>query len=164
MIINIDMDGVLANFDKRKLELFNGYEPKDIKEAWKILSSDPTLYLNLEPLDDARDLVSGIYNSIFEHPIYKQTNLTVLTGIPRACSLPTAEEQKRKWIEIYFPTLSNRFKIGPFASDKYKHCFYSSDILIDDNEKNINEWNKAGGIGILHISAKETLKQLKDIL
>ncbi len=37
-------------------------------------------------------------------------------------------------------------------------------ILIDDLKKNIEKWNKAGGIGILHKNTEDTLKKLKDIL
>ena len=36
-------------------------------------------------------------------------------------------------------------------------------ILIDDMEQTINEWNKGGGIGILHTSAADTIKQLKKL-
>ena len=34
-------------------------------------------------------------------------------------------------------------------------------VLIDDREKNINAWVEAGGIGILHTSAANTIDQLK---
>ena len=34
-------------------------------------------------------------------------------------------------------------------------------ILIDDRENNINQWIASGGIGILHTSASDTIKQLK---
>jgi hypothetical protein len=34
-------------------------------------------------------------------------------------------------------------------------------ILIDDYEKNIAQWREAGGIGILHKNARETIKQLR---
>ena len=33
-------------------------------------------------------------------------------------------------------------------------------ILIDDSQKNINSWKSAGGIGILHTSNEDTIKQL----
>jgi hypothetical protein len=36
-------------------------------------------------------------------------------------------------------------------------------ILIDDNVKNIADWIGAGGIGILHTSAEDTIKQLKKL-
>jgi len=35
------------------------------------------------------------------------------------------------------------------------------DILIDDREQNIQRWVEAGGIGILHTSAENTIRQLQ---
>ena len=32
-----------------------------------------------------------------------------------------------------------------------------------DREKNIKEWRENGGIGILHTSASDTIKQLKEL-
>ena len=34
-------------------------------------------------------------------------------------------------------------------------------VLIDDRQKNIDAWIEAGGIGILHTSAANTINQLK---
>ena len=36
-------------------------------------------------------------------------------------------------------------------------------ILIDDYDKNINEWKNAGGIGILHKSIPNTIGELKKL-
>ena len=40
---------------------------------------------------------------------------------------------------------------------------YSHNILIDDNEKNIEEWNKQGGAGILHTSADSSILELQKL-
>jgi len=46
-----------------------------------------------------------------------------------------------------------------------KHLFADKDrILIDDYSKNINNWTKAGGVGILHKNAKQTINELENIL
>lgn len=37
------------------------------------------------------------------------------------------------------------------------------DILIDDREPNIQRWEEMGGIGILHTSAEETIRKLKEL-
>ena len=37
-------------------------------------------------------------------------------------------------------------------------------ILIDDMEKNIKAWVDAGGIGILHTSAADSIKQLQQYM
>ena len=36
-------------------------------------------------------------------------------------------------------------------------------VLIDDRPKNIEAWEAAGGIGIIHTSAKETIEKLKEL-
>ena len=36
-------------------------------------------------------------------------------------------------------------------------------ILIDDHEKNIREWESKGGIGIHHTSVERTIARLKEI-
>ena len=37
-------------------------------------------------------------------------------------------------------------------------------VLIDDYQDNIDNWVEAGGIGILHKTADDTIKQLNDII
>ena len=47
---------------------------------------------------------------------------------------------------------------------KNKHHFAAPNhILIDDKQSTIDSWNAAGGIGILHTSAGNTINQLKKI-
>ena len=36
-------------------------------------------------------------------------------------------------------------------------------ILIDDRKDNIDRWKEAGGIGIYHTSAADTIQQLKKL-
>lgn len=48
-------------------------------------------------------------------------------------------------------------------SDKYRYCSGPNDILIDDTPKKIDKWLNAGGIGILHKSAAETIAKLKEL-
>ena len=40
---------------------------------------------------------------------------------------------------------------------------YEGSVLIDDRQKNIDAWNDAGGIGIVHTSAKNTINALKSL-
>lgn len=169
MIINIDMDGVLANFDKRKLEILNGREePLNSKDFWVLLKEDPYLYRDLEPMPDAVDLINGILDLLQVNSLdgYCKCPLVVLTAIPKASTMPDAEAHKREWLSKQeFSFLSHKFKIGPYASDKWKHCYHRDDILIDDNKKNIEDWVHNGkGIGIFHISAEKTIKALEEIL
>ena len=48
-------------------------------------------------------------------------------------------------------------------SDKIKPSLTSFDILIDDRASIIDNWNTAGGNGILHTSAPQTISKLKKL-
>ena len=48
------------------------------------------------------------------------------------------------------------------STDKQKYADENS-ILIDDRPSNIDQWRSQGGIGILHVSAEDTIQQLKKL-
>ena len=48
------------------------------------------------------------------------------------------------------------------GADKHKYAA-PNHILIDDRDKAILPWRKAGGIGILHTSAADTITQLQKL-
>lgn len=50
-----------------------------------------------------------------------------------------------------------------FREEKTKFCSGKNCILIDDYEKNIREWEAAGGSGILFTSAEEAREELEKI-
>ena len=66
---------------------------------------------------------------------------------------------KRMWAKRNLPGVK---LILSFANNKKNYANENS-ILIDDREKNINQWKEAGGIGILHTSVASTIAQLKEL-
>ena len=38
---------------------------------------------------------------------------------------------------------------------------FKPNLLIDDYEKNVQEWERAGGIGIIHKNGPNTIRELK---
>lgn len=159
--IYVDMDGVLTDFDKfvqdklgRSLESFN-----TSAEGWAAVEPWPNLYALLEPMPDAHNLVIGICYQIG----LKAVRMEILTAIPKIGRIPTAKEDKRVWLDRNFPNYFDAFNIGPLAEHKQYHCT-GNDILIDDKLRNITQWRDRGGVGIHHISAKQTLKELQEIL
>ncbi len=107
-------------------------------------------------MPDADDLVVGCRRLAKGYPI----RLGVLTAIPKASKIPSSTSDKINWIQRYFPDLLNNFNVGPYAEDKWKHC-KPDDVLIDDKERNIKQWNAAGGRGIHHLSAEQSLHELQ---
>ena len=68
---------------------------------------------------------------------------------------------KLQWVEKNLKISSERVN---FEHDKWKYATSDDgkqNILIDDFESKISPWRAAGGIGILHINANNTIKILK---
>ncbi len=60
--------------------------------------------------------------------------------------------------------LQNGYKKAYFYGRANKQLFSDTNrILIDDLPNTIDEWNAKGGIGILHTSAANTIKELKKL-
>ena len=68
---------------------------------------------------------------------------------------------KNEWIKRY---VDPSVVVTCTMSGSQKAAFaYEGSVLIDDRKKNIDAWESAGGIGILHTSAKETIETLKEL-
>lgn len=146
--IYIDLDGVLSNFDKKVIEIF-GKSPKEIpvKELWKRLSQEKDFYANLEWMPGGKK----IWNYV------KKYNPEVLTGVPLG---NWAQRQKRSWCLKHLG--SNVVVHTVFARDK-KNFAAPNHILIDDTERNIREWQEAGGVAIHYKNAEQAIHELKKL-
>lgn len=160
--IYVDMDGVLADFDRfcvehvgRSMETF-----ATSAEGWEAVKPWPNLYALLLPMKDAKTLMNGIWDLIEGFDI-SFIQVEVLTAIPKIGRIPTAKEDKSLWIEANFARDFDAFNIGPLAEHKQYHCT-GNDILIDDVLRNIEQWRSKGGVGIHHVNAEQTLKELAE--
>lgn len=148
----LDMDGVLADFDKKAIEMFNGIDPEvfDITygqdEFWRILNSNPNFFRELEPMEDAFELYNAVKN--FKHGI--------ITGIPK--DMDAGSNQKLEWAKQHFPLIDT--VICCRARHKNEYCI-PGDILIDDRSVYIKQWVSVGGYYILHKTAKKSIWQLR---
>lgn len=156
-IIHVDLDGVLADFDIVVKKLFGkSYDQLTNENLWSKLHEIQDFYRNLPKMPDADKLWRYLHK---EHS--DDYKIQILTAIPRRVTMPTAEQDKRDWVKEHFGhhVVVN---IGPHSRDKKKHA-KPGDILIDDRKDNIEGWREAGGIGILHKSAEDTIEKLKSI-
>ena len=163
-MIYLDMDGVLANFERGVKELC-GIEPlsqngkrQDLQLdalMWERIRETEHFYDRLELMPGAKELFDRIYEKYGDQ-------CEILTGIPREENgIVTAEQDKRNWT---CRMLSDTVKVHAVCrKQKQNYCRGPEDILIDDREKTIREWNGAGGTGILHVSAEDTFRQLKNM-
>ena len=143
--IFVDMDGVIADFDKFVLDnmgrTFDHQSGPADRAMWDFLSTVDRLYFVLPPTEYAFKLWDLVRST--------GANVEILTAVPRRTKMPGAEQDKKDWIEKYLgPDI--KVNIGPYSRDKWTHAKHS-DILIDDRTDNISDWEtKGNGIGILH--------------
>lgn len=151
----LDMDGVVADFDEYAARTLGvppseGVYPDDV---WKQLASNGRIYRDLKKTPYANELVEQVTAFCSAH----NYTLKFLTAVPKGNDVPWAFYDKMVWAQLLFPGIPVMF--GPYSKDKHHHC-RPGDILIDDRRSNIEEWNAAGGLGILHKDLKSTLDQL----
>ena len=155
--IFLDMDGVLANFE-RGLEDMLGHKVDlkgmaDIYDQNKRELTARHLFRKLEPLPDAWKLVDWTMNSGIHTEI-----LTAAGTVNRTLVV----QDKIEWIQRHF---TNNLIIIPTFKGSQKAAFaHRKSVLVDDRQKNIDCFVEAGGIGILHTTADETIKQINEIL
>jgi len=77
-------------------------------------------------------------------------DLYIITGAP-SCCLDRIYEEKKAWLLKHFPALNiDNFICVPMGTNKADFIEHidSSCYLIDDYNKNLEDWERAGGIGI----------------
>lgn len=151
----IDMDDVVAdftNFVKNFLQI-ESY----IDQNWKKILENQRIYSFLPKTNDADFLIE----KCLEFSKIKKYDVLFLTAVPRNNDMPWAFYDKIQWAEKNYPSIPVWF--GPYSKDKQIHC-KKGDILIDDRKDNIERWNLYNGIGILHINAKQSVKDLYNFI
>ena len=162
--IYIDMDGVLADFERGVRELCNmqassqagkdedpGYDDR----MWEAIRKVDHFYDRLELMPGAKEMFDLLYGRYGDR-------VEILTGIPREeRGIVTAKEDKIAWTRRL---LSEDAAVHAVCrKHKQDYCTGPEDILIDDREKTIREWREKGGTGILHVSAEETVRELEKL-
>jgi hypothetical protein len=149
-----DMDGVLSDFDKRFMEFSDGIPPgqyeqrRGKEEFWKLIDDTVGVpfWAGMDWMSDGKEYWNYIekYNPII-------------------LSAPSKKEEskygKRIWKKRNMP--NNKMILVP--AWKKKEYANPTSILIDDRADNINQWEAAGGIGILHTDATSTIAKLKKL-
>jgi nicotinamide mononucleotide adenylyltransferase/lambda repressor-like predicted transcriptional regulator len=147
--IYCDMDGVIVDFDKGYKELTGRDASFDIpkEEFWAPISkAGAPFWIKLKWMPDGKQLWDYI----------KEYN-------PELLSAPSREESskmgKRIWVKRELPGT----KLILRQAERKQEFATPNSILIDDRADNIQRWKNAGGIGIVHTSAADTIQQLKDL-
>ena len=158
--IYFDMDGVLADFNRGVRELCGMEAPDPMNAApeqddlmWERIREAGHFYDRLELMPGAKEMFGTVYGKYGDR-------CEILTGIPKPDKgVETAAEDKQAWMKRM---LSDTVKVNIcYRAQKIGKCEGESCILIDDYRKNIDEWTKAGGTGILFVSAEKTMQELR---
>ena len=73
---------------------------------------------------------------------------------------PESKEGKRVWVTKHLDNVRKLYFKSSTTKAEYSR---KNRILIDDRAATVDDWNARGGIGILHTSAANTIKQLKQL-
>ena len=159
--IYLDMDGVVADFDKRFEEL-SGMLPQSyvdkngLKAFWDLIDEKHKVafWRGIELMPGAEQLVRYVEQHPFE----------MLTA-------PSIKKQsvigKSLWVKDKVGTLYSMKPKVTYRSAKQKHTVKPNlskfDILIDDKGSTIDNWNAAGGTAILYQNAGQVINDLKKL-
>ena len=158
--VYLDMDGVVANFDKR-FEDLSGMKPREFEEKygkskfWDFIDEENkvSFWVGIPEMDGAKKLVDYV----------KKYNYELLTA-------PSVKKQsylgKILWVRNHSDLLGGKPRIN-FKKAKEKHEVKSeltkNDILIDDRADTIGRWEANGGTGIVYNSADQVINDLKKL-
>ena len=156
--VYLDMDGVLADFNQRFKDL-SGMEPNEFEskygknEFWDFIDEKHKVgfWVGIPVMNGAKQLVDWA----------SKHDYSILTA-------PSLKKQsilgKSLWVKKHtgdlFPSKPNVI----FKQAKNKHLvkpeLQKTDILIDDKQSTIDNWNAAGGTGIFYKNISQVLNDL----
>jgi len=152
-MIYSDMDGVITDFDTSFMNISDGIRPSEYErnmgkdKFWELIDGRGVgFWVGMPWMSDGKSYWDYI----------KKYNPVLLSSPSRS---NTSRLGKRLWVRNNLPGTK---LILSQAKDKQNYARKNA-ILIDDRKSNIDEWRSKGGIGILHVSAEDTIKQLKEL-
>ena len=148
-----DMDGVLVDFNERFKRFSKGIPPTEYEQKfgkdkfWELVDGiGVRFWVGMDWMSDGKQLWNYI----------KEYNPTLLSSPSRS---NYSRMGKRIWRKRNLPSTK---LILAQAANKQNYADPDS-ILIDDRESNVDQWIKAGGIGILHTDTVSTINKLKEL-
>ena len=148
-----DMDGVITDFDNRFKKYSKGIAPSDYekkygKDKFWELADGPgvAFWVGMPWMEDGKKYWDYI----------KDYDVELLSSPSRS---QVSRLGKRLWVRNNLPGI----KLTLAQARNKQNYAAPNHILIDDRESNIDQWRSQGGIGILHTSASDTIKQLRQL-
>lgn len=150
----LDMDGVLADFNGGILKVHgkeNPYNPNEkglwnIGDYWNISNDEmmkpthqPGFWENLEVIPGSFEMVETLAD------IFGIDNICILSSPAKNSAICIPE--KIKWLQKYFPEIAERKNY--FFGSKKGFMGAEGNWLVDDGDFNIEDFEAAGGNGLL---------------
>lgn len=131
----VDMDGTLARFHDEVQYLERMYEPG--------------FFRDLKPF---RGAVESVREFMRQHPNVEVYILSsAIPGYPPGCV-----QQKQTWLDKYLPEIDHEHRLFPeMGTDKSTVIpggIRATDVLLDDYNKNLEEWRQAGGQSVKFVN------------
>ncbi len=157
--IYCDLDGVLVDFVKLARQWVPGWEEDNVPGRSKKLDGQLwgriggrskkgiAFWGQMDPMPDAMELWHYI----------KKYNPEILSATGHVGN-PIPEKQE--WVKKHLGDVPVHLVQKAVLKAQYAAPGF---VLIDDKRKAIDPWIAAGGIGILHTSAADTIRQLKEL-
>lgn len=144
----LDCDGVLADFDRGFEQRFDMapalYETTHGSSAfWGAIRASKGFFETLPLMPGANELYESVQHL---RPI-------ILTGCPFG---GWSELQKMRWRDKNFPGTP---MVTCMSKHKSVYC-QPSDVLVDDRDHYRHLWEQAGGVFIMHTSARSSIEAL----
>ena len=153
--IFLDMDGVLTDFllgveDLIGMKMTNDDAGHSEYDRRKEELTNKRIFRNLPPMKDMWELLAYV-----KHTGLPTEILTAAGVINRQLVVWDKNEWVKQWVD---PTMV----VTCTYSGSQKAAFaMKGSVLIDDRPSNIKAWEDAGGIGIVHKTARDTIIELK---
>ena len=152
--IYLDLDGVIADFDKRFKELA-GMGPQEYEDSfgtekfWDFIDNKHGVkfWTGIKWMPEGQKLYNFIKQ--FDHKLL---------------SAPSRNDASKIGKKIWAKKNTPGTQLILAAAVNKQNYADKSNILIDDREKNIQQWKDAGGIGILFKSTDQVIDELKKIM
>ncbi len=159
--IYLDMDGVVANFDKRFKDL-SGLIPQEyvdkygLSKFWDLIDKKHKVafWRGIEVMPGAEKLVNYVSKYPYEMLTAPSVRKESVIG-------------KSLWVKDKVGTLYPSQPKVTYRPAKLKHTVKPNltkyDILIDDKKSTIDNWNSAGGTAIFYVNADQVIGELKNL-